>query len=87
MLSRIAAARRVPRAFVGPVRTYTTSRTEGSVAQSKEFSKKEKAHEDQFIRKHETEQLAKLKAEIAAKEAEVEALKQKQETIENGKKK
>lgn len=103
MLSRVTAARRIPRAFVAPMRTYTTSRTEGSVAQSKEFSyvagflacspdslslmcsvrDLQKEGEgprgyvfyqrpwdwclvvlDQFIRKHEAEQLAKLKAEV-----------------------
>ncbi|KAF9472671.1 hypothetical protein BDN70DRAFT_777854, partial [Pholiota conissans] len=64
MISRVAAVRRLPRAFAVPARLYTIGRTEGSVAESKSFGKKEKAHEDQFIRKHEAEQLAKLKAEV-----------------------
>ena len=36
MLSRIAVARRIPRAFAAPVRMFN-GRTEGSVAQSKGF--------------------------------------------------
>ncbi|PAV15588.1 INH1 subunit of the mitochondrial F1F0 ATP synthase [Pyrrhoderma noxium] len=70
MLSaRISAARRVP-AFARLARFYS----EGDVARSKEFSKKEKAHEDQFIHQLEKEQLKKLKAQIEAKKAELAAL-------------
>lgn len=38
MLSRIAVARRAPRAFAIPARLYSDSRKEGSVAQDKGFS-------------------------------------------------
>ncbi|KAI0060169.1 hypothetical protein BV25DRAFT_1828290 [Artomyces pyxidatus] len=66
------AARRL--AVRAPVRAYTTSAKEGSVASSREFSKKEKAHEDQYARKHERELLEKLKKEIDAKKAELDEL-------------
>ncbi|KAF8901072.1 hypothetical protein CPB84DRAFT_1962220 [Gymnopilus junonius] len=80
MLSRASALRRLPRAFAAPVRMYTENigRTSGSVAQSKGFDKKERAHEDQFIRRHEAELLAKLRAHIDARKNEIEEL-QKQE--------
>ncbi|KAH7103644.1 hypothetical protein BKA62DRAFT_696025 [Auriculariales sp. MPI-PUGE-AT-0066] len=51
-------------------------RPEGSVAQSSGFSKKEKAHEDQYVHDKEVEKLRKLRATIdeAKKElAEVDA--------------
>ncbi|KZT65090.1 hypothetical protein DAEQUDRAFT_559700 [Daedalea quercina L-15889] len=35
------------------------------------FNKKEKAHEDQYARHHEAEQLKKLKAELEKKRAEL----------------
>ncbi|KAF8968740.1 hypothetical protein BDZ97DRAFT_1789779 [Flammula alnicola] len=76
MLSRISAARRLPRAFAAPVRLYTIGRTEGSVAETKSFGKKEKAHEDQYVHKHEVEQLAKLKEQIEAKKKELDTLEQ-----------
>ncbi|KAF8797661.1 hypothetical protein BYT27DRAFT_7204059 [Phlegmacium glaucopus] len=77
MLSRLSAVRRLPRTFA--VRYYTDGRTEGSVAQSKGFSKKEKAHEDQYIKQHEQQQLQKLKAQIDAKKAELNSLEQELE--------
>ncbi|KAH7922511.1 hypothetical protein BV22DRAFT_1037407 [Leucogyrophana mollusca] len=55
-------------------RRYTSSVKEGSVAQSKGFSKKEKAHEDEYARKHEAELLRKLKNEIEAKKQELAEL-------------
>ncbi|KAG2348556.1 hypothetical protein BDR05DRAFT_526754 [Suillus weaverae] len=57
-------ARRVPLTRLIISRSYTSSVREGSVAQSKGFSKKEKAHEDEYARKHEAELLRKLKAEV-----------------------
>ncbi|KAJ3565671.1 hypothetical protein NP233_g7486 [Leucocoprinus birnbaumii] len=69
MLARLTAARRLPQ-ILG-VRYSSGVRDSGSVAQSREFSKKEKAHEDQFIRQHEQDQLRKLREEIAKKKAEV----------------
>ncbi|CAE6494951.1 unnamed protein product [Rhizoctonia solani] len=35
-----------------------------------QFGRKEKAHEDQYVRKHEEEQLKKLKEQLAKKKAE-----------------
>ncbi|KDR74042.1 hypothetical protein GALMADRAFT_250767 [Galerina marginata CBS 339.88] len=78
MLSRVTAVRRLPRAFATPARLYSDSRSEGSVAQSKGFNKKEKAHEDQFIHRHEQEQLAKMRAQIDAKNIELDALKKQE---------
>ncbi|KAI0299039.1 hypothetical protein B0F90DRAFT_659213 [Multifurca ochricompacta] len=46
------------------VRSYTSSVKEGSVASSREFGKKEKAHEDQYIKQEERKKLQKLKAEV-----------------------
>ncbi|TEB19474.1 hypothetical protein FA13DRAFT_1799842 [Coprinellus micaceus] len=56
-------------------RAYSTGRTEGSVAESRGFNKKEKAHEDQYIRQHEADQLKKLRESIKDKHAELEKLK------------
>ncbi|KAF8430589.1 hypothetical protein L210DRAFT_874729 [Boletus edulis BED1] len=46
------------------VRAYSSSSREGSVAQSREFGKKERAHEDQYVRRHEAELLRKLKTQV-----------------------
>ncbi|KAI0277828.1 hypothetical protein BGY98DRAFT_594024 [Russula aff. rugulosa BPL654] len=45
-------------------RSYTSSSREGSVAASREFGKKEKAHEDQYIKTEERRKLEKLKAKV-----------------------
>ncbi|KAJ7352667.1 hypothetical protein DFH08DRAFT_1078283 [Mycena albidolilacea] len=47
---------------------------EGSVAQDKGFSKKEKAHEDQYTRQRDAESLAKLRADIDKKKTELDQL-------------
>lgn len=60
------------------VRAYTVGRAEGSVAESKGFNKKEKAHEDQYIRQHEADQLKKLRDSIKDKHAELEKLKEQE---------
>ncbi|KAF9228117.1 hypothetical protein BS17DRAFT_813070 [Gyrodon lividus] len=73
-------ARRAPSTLAGRaalLRAYTTSGREGSVAQSREFGKKEKAHEDEYARRHEAELLRKLKAEIEAKQKELAELESK----------
>ncbi|KAI0033507.1 hypothetical protein K488DRAFT_84866 [Vararia minispora EC-137] len=75
MLSR-TIPRRVNALALTARRAYTVGRTEGSVAESKGFSKKEKAVEDQYARKHEQEQLAKLRKEIEKKKAELASLEQ-----------
>ncbi|PPQ65466.1 hypothetical protein CVT24_010797 [Panaeolus cyanescens] len=74
-----AVARRVPRTFVAPVRLYTIGRSEGSVAESRGFSKKEKAHEDQYVKQHEREQIEKLRKQIADKQAELAKLENEAE--------
>ncbi|PFH50359.1 hypothetical protein AMATHDRAFT_61176 [Amanita thiersii Skay4041] len=79
MLARFTAARRLPQLFA--VR-YSSSQVEGSVAKSKEFSKKEKAHEDEYIHRHEMEQLAKMRKQIEQKKAELEALEKEREALE-----
>ncbi|KAG8943365.1 hypothetical protein FRC04_002921 [Tulasnella sp. 424] len=81
-------------------RAYSDGRVAGATAQSREFScvdlshssaglstaltKKEKAHEDQYIRLHEKEQLEKLRKQIAQQEADLANLKKQVE--EQGKK-
>ncbi|TFY74038.1 hypothetical protein EWM64_g9974 [Hericium alpestre] len=78
MLSRVAltAPRRLTVAALS-ARTYTTSSKEGSVAQSREFGKREKAQEDVYARAHEREQIEKLKKEIEKKQAQLEELEKK----------
>ncbi|KAI5119280.1 hypothetical protein M0805_008060 [Coniferiporia weirii] len=76
LATRITSIRRAPVFVARLARPYSDG--EGSVARSKEFSKKEKAHEDQFVKQHEQAQLKKLRAEINAKKAELEALEKKQ---------
>ncbi|KAG6907757.1 hypothetical protein DXG01_007511 [Tephrocybe rancida] len=63
MLTRISALRTIPRLAFAPVR-YTSSQVEGSVAQSKGFKQKEKAHEDSYVHQREMELLTKMKAEV-----------------------
>ncbi|KAH8115022.1 hypothetical protein DFH11DRAFT_1590984 [Phellopilus nigrolimitatus] len=79
---RAASFRRTPALTARAVRAYT----DGAVARSKEFSKKEKAHEDQFIKEHERAQIKKLRDQIEAKKAELEALeKEHAETLQKDK--
>lgn len=76
MLSRIAlnSSRRVASARSAfAVRTYA-GRVEGSVAESKTFNKREKAHEDQYVREHEKQVLEKLRKNIEAKKDELAKL-------------
>ncbi|KAL4077609.1 hypothetical protein J3A83DRAFT_4368940 [Scleroderma citrinum] len=76
MLARVSPtlyARRLSLAM----RTYSTGRSEGSVAQTREFGKKEKAHEDEYARRHDAELLRKLKADIEAKQKQVAELEAK----------
>ncbi|KAJ8584022.1 hypothetical protein M405DRAFT_798561 [Rhizopogon salebrosus TDB-379] len=71
----------VPLTRLALSRGYTSSVKEGSVAQSKGFSKKEKAHEDEYARRHEAELLRKLKAEIEAKKDELAKLQEKHDEV------
>ncbi|EKM52821.1 uncharacterized protein PHACADRAFT_198866 [Phanerochaete carnosa HHB-10118-sp] len=66
MLARITAvsARRIPRASLVATRGYAEN----------QFNKKEKAHEDQFARKHEQEQIKKLRDQIEKKKTELAEL-------------
>ncbi|KAJ7468692.1 hypothetical protein FB451DRAFT_1257021 [Mycena latifolia] len=73
MLCRISAVRRLPQLAVVP-RRFTSSLNEGSVAQSKGFSEKEKAHENEYARRHEAQLLAKMRADIEKKKTELEQL-------------
>ncbi|KAJ7482194.1 hypothetical protein B0H11DRAFT_2022015 [Mycena galericulata] len=83
MLSRISqtAARRLPTlaAVTAAPKRFTSSRQEGSVAQSKGFSEKERAHENEYARRHETQQLEKLRAEIEKKKTELDQLQKEHE--------
>ncbi|KAI0316637.1 hypothetical protein OF83DRAFT_1125722 [Amylostereum chailletii] len=81
MLFRIAP-RRLNLA-ASSVRRYTSSAKEGSVAQSKGFNKKEKAAEDQYARKHEQEQLAKLRKQIEQKKAELAELEKQHQEVKS----
>ncbi|KAG6832573.1 hypothetical protein H0H87_001229 [Tephrocybe sp. NHM501043] len=65
MLTRLTALRTIPRLAVVPARL-KSSTVEGSVAQDKGFSKKEAAHENEYIHRHDIELLTKLKAEASA---------------------
>ncbi|KAI0084290.1 hypothetical protein BDY19DRAFT_972017 [Irpex rosettiformis] len=67
MLSRIASssARRIPRVSPAATRWYTEENA---------FHKKEKAHEDQYAREHEKEQLKKLHEQIEQKKRELAEL-------------
>ncbi|TBU41233.1 hypothetical protein BD309DRAFT_1082217 [Dichomitus squalens] len=76
MLARMTArsAVRAPRVAATPiaVRFYSDQNS---------FNKKEKAHEDQYARKHEQEQLEKLRKQIADKQAELEKLQKEHDEI------
>ncbi|TDL27021.1 hypothetical protein BD410DRAFT_783164 [Rickenella mellea] len=55
----------------------------GSVASSKgSFSKKEKAHEDQYARQTEERQLKKLREQIELKKRELENLQKEHDQVE-----
>ncbi|KAI1795421.1 hypothetical protein LXA43DRAFT_992721 [Ganoderma leucocontextum] len=81
MLVRLAArsAVRVPRATAAPVAVRFYSENA--------FNKKEKAHEDQYAREHEKQQLEKLKKQIAAKQAELEKLQKEHDQLNSQEKK
>ncbi|KAJ3500583.1 hypothetical protein NMY22_g19214 [Coprinellus aureogranulatus] len=77
-LSTMLALRRAAAAVSSrrvATRAYSVGRTEGSVAESRGFNKKEKAHEDQYVKQHEADQLKKLRDSIKDKASELEKLK------------
>ncbi|KAF9444947.1 hypothetical protein P691DRAFT_711101, partial [Macrolepiota fuliginosa MF-IS2] len=80
MLARLTATRRLPQ--LARVRFASDIRSQGSVAKSPQFSKKEKAHEDQYVREHEQAQLQKLRTEIQKKKAEIDALEKEHNELE-----
>jgi len=80
MYSRIAL-RQLSLATRVSARSYTSSFTEGSVAASKEFGKKEKAHEDQYIKKEERRKLEKLREKMEKKKAELAELQKEHDQI------
>ncbi|KAJ6476308.1 hypothetical protein C8R45DRAFT_1009558 [Mycena sanguinolenta] len=73
MFSRLTVVRRLPQLTVTSKR-FASSLKEGSVAQSKGFSEKERAHENEYARRHEAQQLEKIKAEIERKKTELNQL-------------
>jgi len=80
MYSRISL-RQLSLAARVSARSYTSSSKEGSVAASKEFGKKGKAHEDQYIKQEERRKLEKLRAEMEKKKAELAELQKEHDQI------
>jgi hypothetical protein len=80
MLARISL-RQVPLSARVYARSYTSSAREGSVASSKEFGKKEKAHEDQYIKQEERKKLEKIRAQMDKKKAELAELEKQASEI------
>ncbi|KAG8908215.1 hypothetical protein FRB99_008280 [Tulasnella sp. 403] len=82
MLTR--AIRRTPIRTVA-IRSYTDSRIAGATAQSREFGKKEKAHEDQYARQQEALAIEKLRKKIEQqKQALAELEKEVEQHSKNG---
>jgi len=81
MLSRTCLRSVIVIARTSPARAYTSSTREGSVAASKEFGKKEKAHEDQYIKQAERKKLEKIRAEMEKKKAELEELQKQHDDM------
>jgi len=73
MFSRTSLIRRLPQ-LTATSKRFASSLKEGSVAQSKGFSEKEKAHENRYAHDRETAQLEKMRAEIDRKKAELDQL-------------
>jgi predicted ferric reductase len=76
MLSRLttSSSRRVASNALrsgASLRMYSDSRSDGSVATSKGFSKREKAQEDQYAMAHEKQLLDKLRKDIESKQQEL----------------
>ncbi|KAG9122361.1 hypothetical protein FRC07_001304 [Ceratobasidium sp. 392] len=70
----------IARIAVRPVRVASTRITAVRFYTENQFGRKEKAHEDEYIRKHQQEQLKKLQEALAkSKEATAELEKQVKE--------
>jgi len=80
MYSRISL-RQLSLATRASTRSYTSSSKEGSVAASREFGKKEKAHEDQYIKREERRKLEKIRAEMERKKVELAELQKEHDQI------
>jgi len=80
MYSRIAL-RQLSLAARVSTRSYTSSARDGSVAASREFGKKEKAHEDQYIKKEERRKLEKIKEKMEKKKYELAELQKEHDHI------
>jgi len=74
MLSRTITLRRVSGVFVTQKRLFADSRKEGSVAQTKGFQTKEKAHEDQYVHRQNVVNLEKIKRKLEENREEGEKL-------------
>ncbi|KAJ7583779.1 hypothetical protein C8J56DRAFT_192377 [Mycena floridula] len=53
---------------------FTSSRVEGSVAQTQGFNKKEQAHENEYIHRKELERLQKMKLEVEQHKQQLEEI-------------
>ncbi|KAI0728805.1 hypothetical protein C8Q72DRAFT_884889 [Fomitopsis betulina] len=73
MLSRIAVRSRLTVPRVSPIAARGYSENT--------FNKKEKAHEDQYVRQRETAELKKLKAQLEQKKAELAQLEKEHEEL------
>ncbi|KAF8201058.1 hypothetical protein K438DRAFT_2015454 [Mycena galopus ATCC 62051] len=73
MFSRLSVVRRLPQ-LTATSKRFTSSLNEGSVARSKGFSEKEKAHENEYARRQEARSLEKLRADIEKKKSELDQL-------------
>ncbi|KAB5588910.1 IATP ATPase inhibitor [Ceratobasidium theobromae] len=80
MIARFAA-----RAVSRPTRIVAARATTVRFYSEDQFGRKEKAHEDQYVRQHEKEQLKRLRAQLAKNEQENAELKKKIEEHENPK--
>ncbi|TRM63178.1 hypothetical protein BD626DRAFT_569218 [Schizophyllum amplum] len=72
--TRLTAARRAAPQLTTVAKRYASSVKDGSVASSKEFSKREKAQEDSYARQHEQELIKKMRDEIEKKRKELDVL-------------
>ncbi|CEL56984.1 hypothetical protein RSOLAG1IB_08237 [Rhizoctonia solani AG-1 IB] len=81
MIARIAL-----RTTARPALTTASRATSVRFYSEDQFGRKEKAHEDQYVRKHQEEQIKKLKEQLARSEGESAKLKQqiKEQEAKNG---
>lgn len=89
MLSRTTTllSRRIALRSTAAGATRMMSDSPGSVAKSREFSKKEKAHEDQYARQKELEEIRKLRDQLKQVQEQVETLEKKKNDTNTSEKK